>query len=159
MTWRGSTTVTDRIFACLPYLLPLVDGLAFGKYLFAQFPIVGEVLLLPLSPLIFIYQVIPFGSLIIFFALFLGVVRNENINHFIRFNAMQAILIDIVMILCSIIMPFVVKVLPSPFIVETIFNVVFLGLLGTFVYVIVQSAQGRYAEIPTISDAVYMQVR
>jgi len=132
MTWRGSTTVTDRIFACLPYLLPLVDGLAFGKYLFAQFPIVGEVLLLPLSPLIFIYQVIPFGSLIIFFALFLGVVRNENINHFIRFNAMQAILIDIVMILCSIIMPFVVKVLPSPFIVETIFNVVFLGLLGTF---------------------------
>lgn len=159
MTWRGSTTVSDRIFACLPYLLPLVDGIGFGKYLFFQFPILEQVLLLPLTPLIFLYRVIPFGSLIIFFALFLGVVRNENINHFIRFNAMQAILIDIVIILCSIIMPFVVKVLPSPFIVETLFNVVFLGLLGTFVYVIVQSAQGRYAEIPTISDAVYMQVR
>lgn len=161
MTWRGSTTVSDRIFACLPYLLPLVDGLMFGKYLFSQFPILGQVLLLPLTPLIIIYGLIPFGlgALVIFFALFLGVVRNENINHFIRFNAMQAILIDIVMILCSIIMPFVVKVLPSPFIVETLFNVVFLGLLGTFVYVIVQSAQGRYAEIPTISDAVYMQVR
>lgn len=161
MTWRGSTTVTDRIFACLPYLLPLVDGLAFGKYLFFQFPILEQVLLLPLTPLIIIYQLIPFGlgALVVFFALFLGVVRNENINHFIRFNAMQAILIDIVMILCSIIMPFVVNVLPSSFIVETLFNVVFLGLLGTFVYVIVQSAQGRYAEIPTISDAVYMQVR
>jgi uncharacterized membrane protein len=159
MTWRGSTTVTDRIFACLPYLLPLVDGIVFGKYLFFQFPILEQVLLLPLTPLIFLYHVIPFGSLIIFFALFLGVVRNENINHFIRFNTMQAILIDIVMILCSIIMPFVVKVLPSSFIVETLFNVIFLGLLGTFVYVIVQSAQGRYAEIPTISDAVYMQVR
>jgi uncharacterized membrane protein len=155
MTWRGSTTVSDRIFACLPYLLPLVDGIGFGKYLFFQFPILEQVLLLPLTPLIFLYRVIPFGSLIIFFALFLGVVRNENINHFIRFNAMQAILIDIVMILSRIIMKF----LPSSFIVETLFNVLFLGLLGTFVYVIVQSAQGRYAEIPTISDAVYMQVR
>jgi uncharacterized membrane protein len=159
MTWRGSTTVSDRIFACLPYLLPLVDGIGFGKYLFHQFPILEEVLRLPLSPLIFLYRVIPFGALIIFFALFVGVVRNESINHFIRFNAMQAILIDIVIILCSIIMSFIEKGLPSTFIVETLFNVVFLGLLGTFVYVIVQSAQGRYAEIPTISDAVYMQVR
>ena len=32
MTWRGSTTVQDRIFACLPYLLPLLDGLKYGRY-------------------------------------------------------------------------------------------------------------------------------
>ena len=37
MAWRGSTTVKDRIFACLPYLLPLVEGLGFGGSLFQQF--------------------------------------------------------------------------------------------------------------------------
>jgi uncharacterized membrane protein len=48
---------------------------------------------------------LPFASLIIFFALYLGVVRNENISHFIRFNAMQAILLDIVLMLCGLVLP------------------------------------------------------
>ena len=34
MSLRGSTTIQERIFACLPYLLPLIEGLAFGSYLF-----------------------------------------------------------------------------------------------------------------------------
>jgi len=33
MTWRGSTTIKDRIFACLPYLLPLIEVFAFGEFL------------------------------------------------------------------------------------------------------------------------------
>jgi hypothetical protein len=37
--------------------------------------------------------------------------------------------------------------------------VVFLGVVAAVVYSVIQSAMGRYAEIPTISDAVYMQVR
>jgi len=49
MTWRGSTTVPDRIFASLPYLLPLIDGLAFGRFLFTQFPVL-QLLLIPLAP-------------------------------------------------------------------------------------------------------------
>lgn len=98
MAWRGSTTVKDRIFACLPYLLPLVSAIPFGSFLFQQFPAL-QVMLIPLTPVLFVYQALgSWGGIIIFFLLFLLVVRNERIVHFIRFNAMQAILLDILLV-------------------------------------------------------------
>lgn len=157
MTWRGSTTPQERIFACLPYLLPFLDGLDYANPFLSQFPVLQPLFLpfLLLKPL----TGFPFG-LIIFFALFLLVIRNENISHFIRFNAMQAILLDIVLILCGLIFSFILQpVLQGGLILETLFNVVFLGTVIAVVYSVVQSALGRYAEIPTLSEAVYMQVR
>ncbi len=157
MTWRGSTTVPDRIFASLPYLLPLIHGLMFGDALFRQFPILG-LLFMPLIPLIQIYS-LPLASLVIFFALYFGVIRNENINHFIRFNAMQAILLDIVLMLSGIVLEGFDTAIKVQFITQTLNNMVFLGVVAAFFYAVVQSALGRYAEIPPLSDAVYMQVR
>ncbi|MBE9053256.1 hypothetical protein IQ243_23090 [Nostocales cyanobacterium LEGE 11386] len=158
MTWRGSTTVSDRIFACLPYLLPLIEGLVFGSYLLRQFPVL-TVLFIPLSPILLIYRTVPFASLIIFFALFLLVVRNEKISHFIRFNTMQAILLNIVIFLCSILLQIVGPIPGADFAIETIANTIFLGIVVAVVYSVAQSLFGRYAEIPAISDAVYLQVR
>jgi len=108
MSWRGSTTVSDRIFASLPYLLPLIEVIIlelktcqkFSSCLLVDFPVIRFVLS-PLRPLVEIYN-IPYVGLIIFFALFLLVVRNEKISHFIRFNTMQAILLDIIIFLFSI---------------------------------------------------------
>ncbi|MFN6514777.1 MAG: Tic20 family protein [Nostoc sp. CreGUA01] len=159
MTWRGSTTVPDRIFACLPYLLPLIDGLVFGRFLFTQFPAL-QVLLLPLQPVLIIYGSLgQLGQLIVFFALFLLVVRNEKISHFIRFNTMQAILLDIVIFLCSILVRILGQVPGTGFAIETVANTIFLGVVVGVGYSVIQSLIGRYAEIPAISDAVYMQVR
>ena len=157
MSWRGSTTVSDRIFACLPYLLPLIDGLDFGGFLFKQFPAL-QLVFMPLLPFIQIYRGIPFAGFIIFLALYLGVVRNENISHFIRFNTMQAILLDIILILCGLVVPILADGLPVAFVKETLYNMIFLGILAAFIYSVAQSLMGRYAEIPTLSDAVYMQV-
>ena len=158
MTWRVSTTVKDRIFACLPYLLPLVEGLGFGGSLFQQFPAL-QVILIPLSPVLAIYGGIPFAGLIIFFALFMLVVRNEKIAHFIRFNTMQAILLSIVLTLCSLLLRVLNPVPGVNFATETLANTIFIGLLVAVVYSVAQTIMGRYAEIPAISDAVYMQVR
>ncbi|MEH2409831.1 Tic20 family protein [Nostoc sp.] len=159
MSWRGSTTVSDRIFASLPYLLPLIDGLVFGSFLLNQFPAL-KVLLLPLQPVLIIYGSLgQFGQLIVFFALFLLVVRNEKISHFIRFNTMQAILLDIVIFLCSILVGALGKVPGTGFTIETVANTIFLGVVAAVGYSVIQSLSGRYAEIPAISDAVYMQVR
>jgi uncharacterized membrane protein len=163
MAWRGSTTVQDRIFACLAYLLPLVEviGLLFRigiqNSLFGEFPAL-QIILVPLFPLVQIYFGIPFIGLIIFFALFLLVVRNESISHFIRFNTMQAILIDIVLFLCSLLLP-VLGITRNTFAIATIANTIFLGVVAAVIYAVVQSGRGRYAEIPAISDAVHMQVR
>ncbi len=150
MSLRGSTTIQERIFACLPYLLPLVEGLAFGSYLFQQVPA-----LKPLVALNNFYTSIPFGGLIVFFALFFLVVRNESIAHFIRFNTMQAILIDIVLVLCSFALP----LFGASFATEILSNTIFIGVVAAAGYSVIQSALGRYAEVPVISEAVYMQVR
>lgn len=158
MTWRGSTSVADRIFACLPYLLPLIAGLQFGAFLFRQFPFLA-VLFLPLQPLLAIYYSFPFAGLIIFFILLFAVVRNDNISHFIRFNTMQAILLDIVLIVSGLVVGLLTKGIDARLVVETLSNMLFLGTLAAVIYSVVQSLMGRYAEIPTISEAVHMQVR
>ena len=157
MAWRGEITVRDRIFSILPYALPLMYSLNFGRYLFQQFPIL-QLITVPILPLLAIYQSIPFAGLIIFFALFMLVVRNENVPHFIRFNTMQAILIDIVLILCSLILGILGAGLQG-FIMETLYNMIFLGVLAAVIYSAVRCALGRYPEIPTLSEAVHMQVR
>lgn len=158
MTWRGTTTVKDRIFACLPYLLPLISGLPFGTFLFRQFPALS-LLLLPLQPVLLIYRAIPFAGLVVFFLLFLLVVRNERIAHFIRFNTMQAILLDIVLVLCSLVLDILLPALRFNLLTETLLNIVFLGTVVACGYSVVQSILGRYAEIPALSEAVYAQVR
>ena len=159
MTWRGSTDTKDRIFAALVYLLPLYSAFAFGIFIFRQIPFLGAALAIVLTPLAFLYSSLgSFGSLIIFFVLFLAVVRNPRISHFIRFNTMQAILIDILVYLLGLALGFIARGLGANLVVETLFNVVFLGAFAACVYSIIQSVIGKYADIPTISDAAYSQV-
>lgn len=158
MNWRGSTTVPDRIFACLPYLLPLIEVFAFGQFLLRDFPLLG-IVFLPLLPLLRIYYGVRYAGIIIFFALWLLVVRNDKIAHFIRFNTMQAIILDIVVFLCRILTDLVKFVPGSGFAMQTLYTTIFMGIVGAVVYSVFQSLNGRYAEIPAISDAVYMQVR
>lgn len=158
MNWRGSTTLPDRIFACLPYLLPLIEVFAFGQFLLRDFPLLG-IVFLPLLPLLRIYYGVRYAGLILFFALWLLVVRNDKIAHFIRFNTMQAIILDIVVFLCGILTDLVKFVPGSGFAMQTLYTTIFMGIVGAVVYSVFQSLNGRYAEIPAISDAVYMQVR
>ena len=158
MTWRGSTDTKDRIFAALVYLLPLYSAFAFGIFIFQQIPFLGAALAIVLTPLAFLYSSLgSFGSLIIFFVLFFAVVRNPRISHFIRFNTMQAILIDILVYLLGLVLDFVARG-GANLVVETLFNVVFLGAFAACVYSIIQSVIGKYADIPTISEAAYSQV-
>lgn len=159
MTWRGSTDTKDRIFAALVYLLPLYSAFAFGIFIFQQIPFLGAALAIALYPLAFLYSSLgSFGSLIIFFVLFFAVVRNPRISHFIRFNTMQAILIDILVYLLGLVLGFVARGLGANLALETLYNVVFLGAFAACVYSIIQSVIGKYADIPTISDAAYSQV-
>jgi uncharacterized membrane protein len=163
MTWRGSTTVKDRILACLPYLLPLIHVVNFGEPLLKNFPAL-ETVFTPLFVVSAIYagitRLFPFGlgGLIIFFALFMLVVRNERVPHFIRFNTMQAILLDVVIILCAILLD-LIRFTGNGFAMQTLATTIFLGIVVASAYSVIQSLLGRYAEIPAISDAVYMQVR
>ncbi|MGF1515394.1 MAG: Tic20 family protein [Elainellaceae cyanobacterium] len=173
MTWRGQTTPWDRVFACLVYVLPLMEAYTqYGQVFFRQFPQLSF-LVLPLWPFLIVYgtvlSVFPFGlgGLVVFIALIALVVRNDRIRHFVRFNTMQAILIGIALSIFGLLWSLVTTVPNSlgssafsgGIIGMTIANVLFLGTVALAGYSIFQSARGRYAEIPTLSEAVYAQVR
>lgn len=157
MNWRSSSTDwKDRLFASLVYLFPLYYALPFGGFLFTQFPFL-QLITIPLAPLIILNQ-IPFAGFILFIILFSAVVRNSRISHFIRFNTMQGILINILLILIGLVFNLILRGLGASLLTQTISNAVFLGTLVACIYGMVQSASGKYAEMPTISEAAYSQV-
>ena len=159
MSWRGSTTIQDRIFSSLPYLLPLTSSIGFSSAVLQEVPTLGTLLAPLLLPVLWIYQTLPFASLIIFFGLFLLVVRNEKVPHMIRFNTMQALLVDILMVVIGLVLPILGRVDSSNLVVVALSSTVFIGVLAIVIFSVVQSLRGLYAEIPTLSDAAYMQVR
>ena len=52
-------------------------------------------------PIIIIERSIPFGNLLLFLAIFIGLVRNNKVSYFIRFNALQSLLINIGIIIIN----------------------------------------------------------
>lgn len=165
MTWRSTTDTSDKILGSLPYLLPLFDAVVVGGALFklmSNFPVlepVGDVLLILIAPVMFAYSLVPFGlgSIAVFFALFFLVVRNSNISHFIRFNTLQAILIGFIISIGSILLS-LISVPGLELITDTFYNVLLFGGVAAVGYSIVQCLMGRYPEIPTISEAVNIQI-
>lgn len=159
---NSSAPALDRAFAALAYVMPLAAALEAGFY-FERFLGINapevlrifQLILFPLAPLIAIENSI-FG-LVIFFVLFLFVVRNTNISRFIRFNVLQALLVSI-MISITLLILSALNLLGNNLLGETLSNVMFLGGMAIVVYSVAQSAMGRYAEIPTISDAVNTQM-
>ncbi len=153
------TDAKDRSFGALIYLFPLVYALPFGIALLTQFPWLYQFF----SPLVAIYGLtnsLPFASLIIFFGLWFAVVRNENVSYFLRFNGMQAILMNILQILFSLIMGILVPAFGSQGLVtETLNNTIFMGSIVVCFYCIFRSIQGQYAEVPAISEAASSQIR
>ena len=93
----GVVPIPDRIVALLPYLVPLLDGLRYSRFFFSQFP-QAIVLLTPLQPIASMYFRIPFAGLISFFAIYMGMAENRTLSRFVRFNAMQAIILDICLV-------------------------------------------------------------
>jgi uncharacterized membrane protein len=162
MSWRGSTTIQDRIFSSLPYLLPLASSLAFAGYVIRELPALGNFLQPFLFPVQLVYGAAgplfgQFTETIIFFALYFLVVRNEKVPHFIRFNTMQALIVEILLFLIGLILG-LLNLFPYVIIIA-LSSTAFLGALVVVIFSIVQSLRGLYAEIPTLSEAAYAQVR
>ena len=92
-------TTTDKLVSVLPYLLPLLDGLQFGRFLLEGHdnPAVGALVLL-----FTLYRSIPFSAFAAFFALN-TLSGNLAINRQIRFNMQQAIYFDIALFIPGLI--------------------------------------------------------
>ncbi|KEF42436.1 MAG: hypothetical protein ER33_06165 [Cyanobium sp. CACIAM 14] len=149
--------IWQRLLGALAYMLPLSDALRFGQSLFAMFPLL-QWLALPALPLVLLERAIPFGSLVLFLLLFLLVARNPRVPYPIRFNVLQAILIDIVLVLLTLAFDTVLAPLGGGFALRTLSNTVFLGTLTLVLFSVIQSLRGKEPDIPTVSEAVRMQL-
>ncbi|MEO1672198.1 MAG: Tic20 family protein [Cyanobacteria bacterium J06631_2] len=156
----GTADVTERFFGAAVYLFAIYDAIALGGGLVAQIPALEPVfrlllwLVTPVSWLYVIFnQIIPFGfgSLVVFFVLFIAVVRNEKVPYFIRFNTLQSILFGIAISLISIVFDYIGGL-------GLIGGLVFVIATGASLFCIVECAMGRYPEIPTVSAAAYSQL-
>jgi uncharacterized membrane protein len=149
--------IWQRLLAALAYLLPWSSALEFGRTLLAMFPVLAW-LQLPVIPLLLLQQAVPFGSLVVFLLLFLVVARNPRVPYLIRFNVLQAILIDIVLVLLAMAFQILLNPLAGSLLVRTLANTVFLGTLLLVLFGVIQSLRGKEADIPTVSEAVRMQL-
>jgi len=149
--------IWQRLLAAAAYLLPWSDAIPFGRSLFGLFPFL-QWLSVPALPVAMLQQMVPFGGLVLFLALYLAVVRNGQVPYPIRFNVLQAILIDIVLVVVSLAFNLLINPLGSGFALRTLSNSVFLGTLVVVLFGVVQNLRGKDADLPTISEAVRMQL-
>ena len=139
----------QRLSSVIFYTLPLKAALPFGYYLFYKFSFL-KVLLYLTFPVEIIERSLPFGGLLFFLILFAGVVRNPNVPYFVRYNACQALLLDIALIIIN----YLLRILP----IAEFGLIVFVFTLSIFLFSIFQCINGVEPEIPFISKSVRMQI-
>ncbi|KAG6554859.1 hypothetical protein Mapa_003442 [Marchantia paleacea] len=154
----GSVNAAERILAALGYILPFFDGIQYGRYFFMQFPI-AEGLLRPLFPLLSAYKGFPYSNFIAFFSLYLLVVRNSSFSRYVRFNAMQAVVLDVLLIL-----PTLVERTFGPRggiglqLLIIFYNTVFLFLVSCFLFDVFSCLLGKTPRLPIVADAADQQI-
>jgi len=153
-------TPSERAVAAIPYVLPLLDGIRYGRFFFMQFP-ASAVALSPLMPVITIYNQVPFAGLIFFFSLYYGIANNQSFVRYVRVNCMQAVLLDILLILPGL----VENVWTPPAsgfglqMYVSFYNTIWLYVLISVTYAVGSCIAGQMARVPGVADAAEAQVR
>ena len=146
-----------RLLGVLLYLIPWADSLKFGNHLYIKYPIT-QIIQLPAIPIILIERSIPFGSLLLFLAIFIGLVRNNKVSYYLRFNALQSLLINIGIIIIG----FIFEIFLSPFgntlIIRTLSTTLLISIFSVIVYCVWSCTQGDEPNLPGISQAAKMQL-
>ena len=93
-----------------------------------------------------------------FLVLFLAVVRNARVPQLVRFHVLQAILLDILLIVIGLAFQVLLRPLGDSVVVRTLANTVFLAALLAVLYGVIEAVRGREGDLPGISQAVRMQL-
>ena len=152
----------QRLVALLPYSLTWSDALPFGRDLFGSFPPLSA-LMLPAMPAMLLQNLgslggMNLGGLLLFVLLFAAVVRNPQVPYSIRFNTLQALMLDILLVVVGLVFQLLQSLLGGGLLFRTLANTVFLGTLLVLLFTVVQVLRGKEADLPTLSEAVRMQL-
>ncbi len=146
-----------RLLGVLLYMIPWSDSLIFGNHLYIKYPFI-QIIQIPAIPIILIERSIPFGNLLIFLAIFFGLVRNSKVSYFLRFNALQSLLINIGVIIISFIFEIIFSPFSNSLIIRTFSSSLLIGILSMIVYSVWSCTQGNEPNLPGISQATKMQL-
>ncbi|KAK7394648.1 hypothetical protein VNO78_15182 [Psophocarpus tetragonolobus] len=154
MSNRSSPGPTERLISIAAYTLPFFNSIQYGRYLLAQYPKLA-LLFDPILPFLAFYRSIPYSSFVAFFALYLGIVRNPNLTRYIRFNSMQAITLDVLLVI-----PLLLHRIFSPAGPLLVFshNAIFIFTLISFLYTLTSCVLGRTPYLPFLADAASRQI-
>ena len=146
-----------KILGILLYMIPWADSLPLGNHLYIKYPLT-QIIQIPAIPIIIIERSIPFGNLLLFLAIFIGLARNNKVSYFLRFNALQSLLINIGVIIIE----FIFQIFFSPFanslIVRTFSSTLLISLFSIITYCVWSCINGNEPNLPGISQATKMQL-
>nr|YP_009399240.1 hypothetical protein [Kapraunia schneideri]ARW68846.1 hypothetical protein [Kapraunia schneideri] len=156
-------TFIDRFASIFPYGLPLMEGLQnFGQQVLPDYPFsLMSLYKKTFMPLVIFYVTHPALAFITFFVLYYLFVRSKSPipnRPFIRFNVLQAILLFLI----NSLLGSAFRALPIEFRVSLygliVCNTLFWFVLSTIIYSAIKSLEGKYSNIPVISQAVKIQI-
>ncbi|KAM7280086.1 hypothetical protein ACFE04_007220 [Oxalis oulophora] len=147
----------DRLIAALCYFYPFFDGVQYGKYVVTMFTPL-QTILQPLIPAIRVFKSFPFNGFLVFLTLYFVVVRNQNFSRYVRFNTMQAIVLDVLLIFPDLIER---SFSPSDGIgldlLMSLDSTVFMFLLVSLIYGSTSCALGQLPRLPIVAEAAERQ--
>lgn len=158
----GQPDISEKVIGSVCYMLPLMDGLKYSKFILMQAPQFA-LLLAPLQPVIKLYYSLGFLNIVFFFAMYFGVGQNRGLSKFLRYNAMQAIVLDILLILPDVISTLFNGINGPPtggpmLELQILFdNTVFLYVYLCAAYGSISALIGKEARLPLVSDAADQQ--
>ena len=150
-------SIGERVLGVVLYMIPWSDAITFGNNLFIKYPLT-QIIQVPAIPIILIERSIPFGSLLLFLGIFLGLVRNSKVSYFLRFNALQSLLINIGIIIVSFIFEIIFNPFLNSLIIRTFSSTLLISLFSIIVYCVWSCTQGNEPNLPGISQATKMQL-
>ena len=146
-----------KLLGILLYMIPWADCLSFGNHLFLKYPFT-QVIQIPAIPIIIIERSLPFGNLLLFLAIFIGLVRNNKVSYFLRFNALQSLLINIGIIIINFIFDIFFNPFSSTLIIRTFSTTLLISLFSLIAYCVWSCTQGNEPNLPVISEATKLQL-
>ncbi|XP_057540537.1 protein TIC 20-v, chloroplastic-like [Amaranthus tricolor] len=150
--------VPDRLISAICYFYPFFDGIQYGKYVVNQFTPL-QLLIQPLVPAIRVFKSFPLNGVLVFFALYFVVVRNSNFSRYVRFNTMQAIVLDVLLIFPDLLeRTFNPKDGIGLDLMMSLDSTVFLFLLVSLIYGTSSCAIGQIPRLPIVAEAAERQV-
>ncbi|KAK9842566.1 hypothetical protein WJX81_006375 [Elliptochloris bilobata] len=154
---RGPPSILVRLASALMYLVPWIDIIGLGRMIYHKFPSSLILYAIP-GPLVPIYYSSQFAPLIVFFLLFLAIVKNNKLHHFVRFNCMQGVMLDIVSMLFTLLRTYIPAEIRWSYFMDLYDMFSWNICMCTLLYCVFFALWGKYADVPFISESVYLQV-